>query len=232
MQTHAGDPGVFADFDLMRVDSPAFVVDAAKLRANGRLLADIAEASDARVLLALKAFSMWPAAPILGEYLDGTCASGLYEARLASEFFDGEISTYCPAYKPDDLDEICRLSDHVIFNSPQQIARARAILGQARGTSGAFDVGLRINPQLATGEVPRYDPSSPGSRLGFPIDQLTEEHMAGCRRHPLSQPVRAGFRAAGSDMGQAVRRDRAVFRADQMDQHGRRASHHARELRP
>ena len=34
METRAGDPGAFAQFDLGRVDSPAFVVDAAKLRAR------------------------------------------------------------------------------------------------------------------------------------------------------------------------------------------------------
>ncbi|MCP9223513.1 carboxynorspermidine decarboxylase [Erythrobacter sp. LQ02-29] len=179
METRAGDPGAFADFDLSRVDSPAFVVDAAKLRANCRVLADIRDAAEIKMLSALKAFSMWSAAPILGEYLDGVCTSGLWEARLASEFYDGEISTYCAAYKPEDLEEVCRLSDHVIFNSPQQIVRASAILEQARLTGGDFDVGLRINPQVPTGEVPRYDPSSPGSRLGFPIDQLEPEMMEG-----------------------------------------------------
>ena len=164
METRAGDPGAFARFDLSRVDSPAFVVDAAKLRANCRVLAGIAEASGAKVLSALKAFSMWPVAPIIGEYLDGVCTSGLWEARLASEFYDGEIATYCAAYKPEDLAEICRLSDHVIFNSPQQIARCAGILEQARGQAGHFDVGLRINPLHPTGEVARYDPCAPHSR--------------------------------------------------------------------
>ncbi len=179
METKAGDPGAFAHFDLSRVDSPAFVVDAARLRANCRILADIRDAADIKVLSALKAFSMWSTAPIIGEYLDGVCASGLWEARLASEFYDGEIATYCAAYKPEELEEICRLSDHVIFNSPQQMHRAALILEQGRATGGDFDVGLRINPQVPTGEVPRYDPSSPGSRLGFPLDQLDEEHMEG-----------------------------------------------------
>ncbi|MEP2234679.1 MAG: carboxynorspermidine decarboxylase [Alteripontixanthobacter sp.] len=179
MQTHAGHPGAFANFDLDRVDSPAFVVDTAKLRDNCRILSDIGAESGAKVLSALKAFSMWSTAPILGDYLDGTCASGLWEARLASEFYDGEISTYSPAYKPDELEEICRLSDHVIFNAPGQIERAQLILEQARSTGGAFDIGLRINPQVPTGEVPRYDPSSPGSRLGFPLDQLQPDHMEG-----------------------------------------------------
>ena len=184
MQTKAGDPGAFAHFDLSRVDSPAFVVDAAKLRANCRVLAEVRDAAaadggDIRVFAALKAFSMWSAAPIIGEYLDGVSTSGLWEARLASEFYDGEIATYSAAFKPEELEEICRLSDHVIFNSPYQIQRARLILDNAAANGAPVSVGLRINPQVATGEVAKYDPSAPGSRLGFPLDQLTEEHMEG-----------------------------------------------------
>ncbi|MFL0670365.1 MAG: carboxynorspermidine decarboxylase [Erythrobacter sp.] len=184
MQTKAGDPGAFAQFDLSRVDSPAFVVDAAKLRANCRVLAGVRDAAAAdganiKVFAALKAFSMWSAAPIIGEYLDGVSTSGLWEARLASEFYDGEIATYSAAFKPEELEEICRLSDHVIFNSPFQHSRARLILEQAAANGAPVSVGLRINPQVATGEVAKYDPSAPGSRLGFPLDQLTEEHMEG-----------------------------------------------------
>jgi carboxynorspermidine decarboxylase len=184
MQTKAGDPGAFAHFDLSRVDSPAFVVDAAKLRANCRVLAGVrdaaaADGADIKVFAALKAFSMWSAAPIIGEYLDGVSTSGLWEARLASEFYDGEIATYSAAFKPEDLEEVCRLSDHVIFNSPFQHERARLILDHAAANGAKVSVGLRINPQVATGEVAKYDPSAPGSRLGFPLDQLTEEHMDG-----------------------------------------------------
>ncbi|MFN4018923.1 MAG: carboxynorspermidine decarboxylase [Erythrobacter sp.] len=184
MQTKAGDPGAFAHFDLARVDSPAFVVDAAKLRANCRVLAAVRDAAAAdgakiKVFAALKAFSMWSAAPIIGEYLDGVSTSGLWEARLASEFYDGEIATYSAAFKPEDLEEICRLSDHVIFNSPYQHRRARMILDAAAANGAPVSVGLRINPQVATGEVAKYDPSAPGSRLGFPLDQLTADHMEG-----------------------------------------------------
>jgi carboxynorspermidine decarboxylase len=184
MQTKAGDPGAFAQFDLSRVDSPAFVVDAARLRANCRVLAGVRDAAvsdgaDIKVFAALKAFSMWSAAPIIGEYLDGVSTSGLWEARLASEFYDGEIATYSAAFKPEELEEICRLSDHVIFNSPFQHERARLILDHAAANGAKVSVGLRINPQVATGEVAKYDPSAPGSRLGFPLDQLTEEHMEG-----------------------------------------------------
>ena len=82
METRAGDPGAFARFDLSRVPSPAFVVDAAKIRANLAVLRHIGDASGARVLAALKAFSMWSLGPTVAEYLDGVCASGLYEAKL------------------------------------------------------------------------------------------------------------------------------------------------------
>ncbi|MCK9542619.1 MAG: carboxynorspermidine decarboxylase [Novosphingobium sp.] len=190
METRAGDPGAFAQFDLGLVDSPAFVVDAARLRQNLRVLADVRDRAGVKVLAALKAFSMWATAPIVGEYLDGVCTSGLWEARLASEFYDGEIATYCAAYKAGDLDEICRLSDHVIFNSPQQIERFMPVIEAARGRGDSFDVGLRINPLHAEGEVPRYDPCAPHSRLGFPIDQLTDEHVAlvdGIHMHTLCE---------------------------------------------
>ena len=179
METRAGDPGAFAKFDLSRVDSPAFVVDAARLRANLAILSDIRDRAGIKLLSALKAFSMWRVAPLIGEHLDGICTSGLWETLLAAEHYRGEIATYCAAYKAEDLAEILRLSDHVIFNSPGQLARFVPEIALARSQGSAFDVGLRINPLHAEGEVPRYDPCAPHSRLGFPVDQLTDEHMEG-----------------------------------------------------
>ena len=179
MQTKAGDPGAFARFDLTRVDSPAFVVDSAKLRANLAMLADVRDRAEIKVLAALKAFSMWSVAPLIGEYLDGVCTSGLHEALLAAERYDGEIATYSAAYKAEDLAEICRLSDHVVFNTPGQHERFAPLLEFSRNRGNDFDVGLRVNPLHPEGEVPRYDPCAPHSRLGFPIDQLTESHLAG-----------------------------------------------------
>jgi len=155
METRAGDPGAFAHFDLTRVDSPAFVVDAARLRANLAVLADIQGRAGIKVLAAMKAFSMWRVAPVIGQYLDGVCTSGLWEARLAAEHYSGEVATYCAAYKAQDLPEILRLSDHVIFNTPGQHARFVPELKAAREAGEAFDIGLRINPLHAEGEVPR-----------------------------------------------------------------------------
>ena len=184
METRAGDPGAFARFDLNRVPSPAFVVDAAKIRANLSVLRDIGDRSGARVLAALKAFSMWSLGPTVASYLDGVCASGLFEAKLGREEYGGpdgakEVATYCAGYKPADLPEIARLSDHLIFNSPGQIARFRPLLDDLRARGESFDVGLRINPMHSEGEVPKYDPAAPCSRLGFPVSQLLPEHMEG-----------------------------------------------------
>lgn len=184
METRAGDPGAFTRFDLTRVSSPAFVVDAAKVRANLDVLRDVADRSGAKVLGALKAFSMWSLGDVTAERLHGVCASGLFEARLGREDYAGaredfEVATYCAAYKADDLPEICRLSDHIIFNSPGQHRRFRPILDAARAAGHRFDVGLRINPLHSEGEVPKYDPAAPCSRLGYPVDQLTDHDLDG-----------------------------------------------------
>jgi len=184
MDTKAGDPAAFAHFDLNRVPSPAFVVDEAAIRRNLSILADIGERAGIKVLGALKAFSMWSLGSVVAEYLDGVCASGLYEARLGREEYGGEVATYCAAYKAEDLPEILRLSDHVIFNSPGQIARFRPIIDAASAEGLQFDIGLRVNPLHAEGEVAKYDPCQPHSRLGFPIDQLRAEHLEGvCGLH-------------------------------------------------
>ncbi len=184
METRAGDPGAFARFDLARVPSPAFVVDAAKVRANLAVLRDIGDRSGARVLAALKAFSMFALGETVAGAIDGVCASGLYEARLGRKYYrvpgkHSEVATYCAAYKAEDLPEICRLSDHVIFNTPGQHWRFASLLDEARAAGERFDVGLRINPLHSEGEVAKYDPAAPCSRLGYPIDQLTCEDMAG-----------------------------------------------------
>jgi len=172
METKAGDPGAFAHFDLNRVPSPAFVVDEAAVRRNLGVLKDVGVRGGARVLLALKAFSMWSLADVVGEYLDGVCASGLWEARLAREFYKGHLTTYSPAYKPEDLPEILRISDSVIFNTPTQVARFADLIAEARAAGAVFDIGLRLNPEHSEAEVAKYDPCQFGSRLGFPISQL------------------------------------------------------------
>lgn len=179
METQASGPGAFARFDLSRTPSPCFVVDEITVRRNLAVLKDVGDRSGAKVLLALKAFSMWSLADLVSEHLDGVCASGLWEARLAREHYRGELTTYSPAYRREDLPELLQLSDTVIFNTPNQLARFRAEISAARDRGDVFDVGLRLNPEHSEAEVAKYDPCQPGSRLGFPVSQLRPEHVEG-----------------------------------------------------
>ncbi|MFD0911901.1 carboxynorspermidine decarboxylase [Ruegeria arenilitoris] len=185
MQTQAGDAGAFRHFDLTRVPSPCFVVDEKAVERNLAVLADIGERSGAHILSALKAFSMFALAPLVRQYLGGTCASGIYEARLGREEYGGEVATFCAGYKDSDIDEILALSDHIIFNSPAQKDRFLA-KAQAAGRQ----VGLRINPEHSEGEVAKYDPCAPCSRLGTPVSQLDAkalEGMDGLHMHTLCE---------------------------------------------
>lgn len=176
MQTFAGDPGAFARFDLMRVPSPCFVVDEARLEANLRVLADIQTRSGAAVLCALKAFSMWELAPLVSRYLSGVCASGLWEARLGREHYGGIVETYSAGYKPGEMGEIIALSDQIIFNTP---AAKDRFLPMIRDSGKPVHVGLRFNPGLPLGEDAKYDPAAPGSRLGTPLEQIDADALAG-----------------------------------------------------
>jgi len=184
MQTQSTGAGRFAQFDLSRVPSPCFVVDEVALRHNLEILQAVSKASGAEILLALKAFSMWSLAPLVRAYLSGTCASGLWEAQLAQSHYGGQLTSYAPAFKASEFDEIASLSDHIVFNSAAQVARFEAQAQQA-GAS----VGLRINPEHSEGEVEKYDPCADGSRLGQPISQIVElpASVTGLHMHTLCE---------------------------------------------
>lgn len=142
--------------------SPAFVVHLDRLTENAKILQTFAKQSDAKVLLALKGFACHQAFPAIHPYLDGTTSSGLHEALLAKETFDGEIHVYCPAFKNAEIDAIQGFAHSLIFNSPGQLSRALEILP----TEMRPTLGLRVNPECSTVETALYDPSTPGSRLG------------------------------------------------------------------
>jgi carboxynorspermidine decarboxylase len=190
MQTQAGDPGAFRRFDLTRVPSPCFVVDEVALERNLRILRSVADASGAQVLAALKAFSMFSVAPLVSRYLDGVCASGVHEARLGREEYAGEVATFCAGYKPGEFAQIIALSDTIIFNSPAQKDR---FLPQIRASGRQISVGLRINPEHSEGEVAKYDPAAPCSRLGFPVSQLKPDMLEGVEGLHMHTLCEQGF---------------------------------------
>ena len=162
----------FLKFDPSRVPSPCFVVDEQAVENNLKILARVRDESGAKVLLALKAFSMFSFAPLVRRYLDGCCASGYHEARLAREEFGGEVHTYSAAFHPRNFPEVLELSDHVVFNSLSQWQRHRSESLEKQQSKPSLQFGLRINPMHSEGAEPIYDPCSPHSRLGTVLSTL------------------------------------------------------------
>ena len=157
-----------------------FVISIAALRKNTAILREVKEAAACQIVLALKGFSCWKAFPYLREDLDGCCASGLWEARLAQDYFQKHIVTYSPAYDEADIAALCEFTDHLDFNSLSQWFRFReAVMAHPRFKSGALRCGLRVNPECSTGDTPIYDPCVPGSRLGITAEQLAGHDLTG-----------------------------------------------------
>lgn len=159
--------------------TPCYIIDEAALCRNGETLASVMQHTGCRILLAQKAFSNYDFYPLLSQYLAGTTASGLYEARLGAEKMpEGEVHVFCTAYRKEEFEELLHYADSMVFNSPAQLKQFGA-MAKAHGKS----VGLRINPGCSTQEGHAiYDPCAPGSRLGTTRQmweqQMTEEMIA------------------------------------------------------
>jgi carboxynorspermidine decarboxylase len=169
----------FRRLDLKRLPSPCFVVDEVAIEENCRLLAEVQRASGAKVLAALKAFSMWSLGPLVARYLSGSCASGLHEARLGREAYGGEVHTFCAAFTERELREVLEISDHVVFNSHAQWSRFGALARAAQAERPRLRFGLRVNPEQSEGAVPLYDPCAPCSRLGIPRAEFRPDQLEG-----------------------------------------------------
>lgn len=149
--------------ELEQLPTPCYLIDEAALARNARILGRLAQHTGCRVLLAQKAFSNYDFYPLLAPWLAGTEASGLFEARLGAEEMPGkEVHVFCAAYRDDEMDALLQYADHIVFNSPAQLAKFGP-----RAKAAGKSVGLRINPECSTQEGHAiYDPCAPGSRLG------------------------------------------------------------------
>lgn len=164
------------NFDIHAVPTPCYVVDETLLRRNLEILQSVSKRTGCKILLAQKAFSMFSFYPLVGEYLDGTTASGLFEAKLGKEEMGKETHVFSAAYRDDEFDEIVSICDHIVFNSMTQWEK----FGKKAQNAGK-ECGLRINPECSTQDHAIYDPCSPGSRLGIPAAQMPEELPEGIR---------------------------------------------------
>lgn len=163
-------------FDPRALETPYYIVDIGRLRQNLAILADVQRRSGCKILLALKGFAMWSVFPVVREYLMGTTASSVYEARLGREEMGGEVHAYAPAYSDQDMRELVEIADHIVFNSLNQWRRHRDTVAAA---PRKIECALRVNPEHSETEYPLYDPCAPGSRLGVRRAQLEGEDLSG-----------------------------------------------------
>ena len=148
-------------FDPNRIKTPCYVVEEGLLKKNLGILKNVAAEAGCKILLAQKAFSMFSLYPLIGAYLSGTAASGLFEARLGKEEMGGETHVFSAAYREDEFDEILGYCDHIVFNSFSQWQTYKA-----KALAAGKECGIRVNPQCSTQDHAVYDPCGPCSRLG------------------------------------------------------------------
>lgn len=156
--------------------SPAYVVDLGRLRHNLAILDQVQQRSGAKILMALKAFAMWSTFPLIRQTLHGVCASSPWEARLGREEFGREVHSFAAAFKESDVIELLSISNHLVFNSFNQLERFRPLWEKE---AGRVSIGLRVNPEHSEGHTEIYDPCAPNSRLGIPVAEFEGRSLAG-----------------------------------------------------
>lgn len=150
------------------INTPCYVIDEVLLKRNLSILQRVEKESGCHILLAQKAFSMYSTYPLIGKYISGTTASGLYEARLGYEEMGKENHVFAPAYREEHMKELVKICDHIVFNSIAQYEKYKVLCKNV-------SVGLRVNPEISTqGEHAIYDPCAPLSRLGVTMDNFDE----------------------------------------------------------
>lgn len=168
--------GIDIDKILQLSPSPAYVVDLGRLRHNLAILDNVQQRSGAKILLALKAFSMWSVFPIIRKTLHGVCASSPWEARLGREEFGREVHSFAAAFKESDVVELLSISNHLVFNSFNQLERFRPLWEKE---AGRVSIGLRVNPEHSEGHTEIYDPCAANSRLGIPRKEFDGRSLSG-----------------------------------------------------
>jgi carboxynorspermidine decarboxylase len=179
MQQHSKITAYLSD-----IQTPSYVLEEHLLENNLRLLDHVQQQSGAKILCALKGFAFWHSFDLVGNYLYGGCASGLNEAKLAHEKIAKEVHTYSPAFKESEIDEVADISDHIIFNSFNQLIAFK------ERVKTECSIGLRINPEYSSAPTQIYNPCAPFSRLGIVKSAFREdllEDVEGLHFHALCE---------------------------------------------
>lgn len=160
--------------NLNEIETPCYIVDESLLEKNLNILKMVQDKTKCKILLATKAFSMFSTFKLIGKYLYGVTSSSLFEARLGYEEMEKEVHIFSPAYIEKDFDEIIKYSDHIVFNSFNQL---RKYINKIKNSNKKIDIGIRINPEYSEIKTPIYDPCFKNSRLGVTIDNFDESML-------------------------------------------------------
>ena len=166
------------DIDFSALPTPCYIVDERLLLRNLEILQSVQQRTGCKILLALKAFSMYSVFPLVSKYLEGVTASSLFEARLGYEEMGKEVHIYAPAYNEEEFDEILGNCDHVVFNSFDQWKQFKGKIKSYQATK-KISCGIRINPEYSEIETPIYDPCFQFSRLGVTLPNFRPEELEG-----------------------------------------------------
>lgn len=177
-----------ASIDLSQLPhTPCYICEEELLENNLRTLDRVQRESGAKIILALKGFAMWSTFGMVSQYLHGCTASGLHEAKLAREKMNKEVHTYSPAFKDEEIEEIARISNDIIFNSPAQLRR---FYDRVKTNNPSISVSLRVNPEYSSSPVDLYNPCGLYSRLGTTkenFDPTLIEKLDGLNFHALCE---------------------------------------------
>ena len=174
------------------LQTPAYILDEAALVRNLEKAQRVRQGAGVKIVLATKAFALFNAFSVMRDYLDGTTASGLYEARLGHEEFGKEVHVYAPAFEAAEIDDLIPIATHISFNSPPQFHTYRAKIKAVRPT---LSLGMRINPELKLAQkegFDQYNPCAPCSRMGTlwnQVDDATREQLEGLHFHVLCEKM-------------------------------------------
>lgn len=177
--------------DFNKVPTPSYIVDERLLIKNLEILKNVMDRTGAKILLAQKAFSMFSVYPLIAEYLCGTTASGIFEAKLGYEEmgkpFGKETHVFAPAYKESEMKELVKICDHIVFNSCEQWNKFKDTV---RSSENYIQCGIRINPEYSEIETDIYNPCFTNSRLGTTLanfDESVIDEIDGLHFHTMCE---------------------------------------------
>jgi len=142
-----------------QLDTPYYLIDENRLKHNLEIIRRVRETSGAKSVLALKCFSTWCMFDLMSQYMDGTTSSSLFEARLGREKFGKEVHAYSVVYTAEEVEQVSKFADKVIFNSVSQ-------LNMFHNRVNGLKIGIRVNPGFSYSHFDLADPARRYSRLG------------------------------------------------------------------